>query len=631
MSTATARGSTAPLPVVAYAVKSSHDEKESVRSQLAEIADAVRREGGREIVARFGEQRRSGFRAERGPELEAAMEAAIQLAQEHGEAELWVWISSRLARGDGTRGRRSVGLVVAQLLYENVRVRSVTDDHLVTPMLAGIASEQAHKYAADLSAHVKRGKRDAVAKGLHPGGPPRDGYRIVYEHDDAGRVVHRRFVLDPERADIWRRIFALAREGVTDSMIARHMNAAGKRTRRGGNPFDRRGIAAGLTNPFYAGRIGYMLGTDDEQIVNGTHPPICPPADFDALQRKRKGLAADDAPETNADDATATGTPATARASSGARARRREGAGRPAQNHALARLACCFHCGARMTPVTSTYVRRDGTRRRTYQCDNVHYSTGLCNAPSLDAELADAAVLAELDRLLIDFDGWRERIEAGQSDERERLTRELERAERDHAAQEARHAAVQRKWADYIAAGDDARADLVLEAVERERDALAQAERRLAATRDALASVPEQANGDALLDFANGLQAAVRGRLEAANGSMAAVNLALRELFASFTLREGEWAGVGADGAIVFGGERRAVIVQPHLRESIAHALADELAAGMFAPTDGELPALRWLSVGDRREAPSAAGAAASTASGHPALSAIPSASGRIV
>lgn len=73
------------------------------------------------------------------------MSAAIEAAAEHGEAELWVFHSSRLARGDGTKGKRSLNLIVAQLLYENVTVRSVRDPAFVTPMLAGIGSEVAHK------------------------------------------------------------------------------------------------------------------------------------------------------------------------------------------------------------------------------------------------------------------------------------------------------------------------------------------------------------------------------------------------------------------------------------------------------------------------------------------------------
>jgi hypothetical protein len=71
--------------------------------------------------------------------------------------------------------------------------------------------------------------------------------------------------------------------------------------------------------------------------------------------------------------------------------------------------------------------------------------------------------------------------------------------------------------------------------VKQARADLGLAERRLAATEDALASVPADASADAMLDFANALQAATRGRLDHAH-TMAEVNLALRELFERFLL-----------------------------------------------------------------------------------------------
>src|SRR4051794_25954544 len=101
------------IPVVVYGVKSSPDEKESVKDQHRQVLAAVEKEGGRHVIAEpFGEANASGYRKERGPRLEAAMRAAVDAAADHGEAELWVFHSSRLARGDGTKGKRSVGLIV---------------------------------------------------------------------------------------------------------------------------------------------------------------------------------------------------------------------------------------------------------------------------------------------------------------------------------------------------------------------------------------------------------------------------------------------------------------------------------------------------------------------------------------
>lgn len=62
---------------------------------------------------------------------------------------------------------------------------------------------------------------------------------------------------------------------------------------------------------------------------------------------------------------------------------RRARAGRPSTRYALAKLATCDRCGARMYSQTSPYKRRDGTQQRSYVCGNVRDSTGVCDEPSL--------------------------------------------------------------------------------------------------------------------------------------------------------------------------------------------------------------------------------------------------------
>jgi site-specific DNA recombinase len=576
------------LPVVIYAVKSSPDDRESVRDQHEQVRAAIEREGGRQIVAEpFGEANASGYRGERGPQLEAAMRAAVDAAEQHGEAELWVFHSSRLARGDGRKGRRSVNLIVAQMLYENVTVRSVTDDPFVTPMLAGIAGEQAHKYAADLSAHVKRGKLQQLQRGDHLGGPLCDGYAVVREHDETGRVVGRTFRIATDRAPLVQSIFVLAAEGLSDSMIARRLNAEGARTRHG-RPFTRRAIQSTVTNPWYAGRVAYKRGTSDEQIVNGKHPPLVDAAQFDRIQQMR-GL------RDHAD-------------------RSQKVIGRPAQNHALARLAVCGKCGERLYAVTSTYRRKDGSRARSYVCHNYKLSTGVCNSKPINAEVVDAAVIAELDTLLVDFDAWLRQIEGSHTADRERLSTEVQRAEHDHDAQITKVAKVEAKWAEYVAAGDDDKADLVLPIVERERQAGVDTKRRLRAAQEAHASVPTDAPTDAMLDFANALRAAVAGRVDA-TGSIAEANRALRELFAEFRISEVLRIDVAEDanGELRETGTGWDIKIQPFVLPSVAHALwdssrqttwegdsnllsASEDSPSMWVYTDEPPPPLRWLS-----------------------------------
>ena len=49
------------IPVVAYAAKSSPDDKDATATQLADVRAAVERAGGRQIVHEFSEENVSGF------------------------------------------------------------------------------------------------------------------------------------------------------------------------------------------------------------------------------------------------------------------------------------------------------------------------------------------------------------------------------------------------------------------------------------------------------------------------------------------------------------------------------------------------------------------------------------------
>jgi DNA invertase Pin-like site-specific DNA recombinase len=95
-----------------------------------------------------------------------------------------VFHSSRLGRGTGKKGEaRAIGKLLYDLLAEDVTVRSVSDDEFTTnEMLWGITSTQASKYARDLSAHVRRGRRESFEAG-NWGGARRlpDGYTLGHQ------------------------------------------------------------------------------------------------------------------------------------------------------------------------------------------------------------------------------------------------------------------------------------------------------------------------------------------------------------------------------------------------------------------------------------------------------------------
>ena len=223
---------------------------------MAEIRERIADLKGREVIAEpFTESGKTGFHGERGPELEAAMSTAIAATEERdAEVELWVFHSSRLARGSGRKGHRSLNKIHSDLLYKDVQIRSVTDDEFLTnPMLVGIAGTQNHKYGQDHSVNIARGKRGTFRDGKWNGGTPPDGYLVKRQLDESGRK-EAWLEIDPEREPVIRTAFGLADQGLGDEIVTRKLNEAGHRT-KAGKPWTKRAVGHILTNPVYAGCV----------------------------------------------------------------------------------------------------------------------------------------------------------------------------------------------------------------------------------------------------------------------------------------------------------------------------------------------------------------------------------------
>ena len=94
------------------------DDRTSTDSQLA----AVRAHLDRAPIAEFAESGFSGSKRNRGPQLQAAIDAAVAAARVHGTAELWAFHSSRFGRGSGKLGEaRALGKLFYDLRAQGVR------------------------------------------------------------------------------------------------------------------------------------------------------------------------------------------------------------------------------------------------------------------------------------------------------------------------------------------------------------------------------------------------------------------------------------------------------------------------------------------------------------------------------
>ena len=449
----------------------------------------------------------SGSKTERGPGLAAAIEEATAAAERYGTAELWVYHSSRLARGSGKKGHaRALGRLLYELQANGVTVRSVTDDEYTTnEMLWGFASRQAAKYAEDLSAHVTRGYREAaergsaawLARGIQIG-----GYQVLRSFDRNGRVVHEA-IKHPEDAWIYELIFEMALAGRSALAIQLELSARGAMTRPSRKdhkprPFDIGRVSQVLDNPTYAG----LLVHKGEIVGPGDWPRYVEPEDFHRLRAER-----------------AERWPAAKRT-----------VGRPPVGYMLSGLAVCGICfGPCRVKTTSGGVRR-------YVCaahlDYHRDSPQWCPALPFDATQADKLVLSGIDSLLADADALRTGLDAGRATDIERMGKIAAAAREDAAKADRVAAKAQARYERALAEDDDETAEITLSIARNKRDEAKHARERLDAALDALNADPEPNEGDVL----ERIWQALSGRVADADGNIKKLNAVLREWFARFEL-----------------------------------------------------------------------------------------------
>lgn len=232
--------------------------------------DAIRdycRAAGYELVGRFEDAGLSGT-------LDAAQRpglAAVLAAVDAGE------VDGVVTKALDRIGRRPA---VATAFFEaldaaGVAFLSITEPFLSSDLLrglfAGIASDERRRILERTSS----GRTTKAAQGGYAGGRVPYGYRLEGSRKDA------RWVLDPERAPIVRRIFDARLAGCTYQQIADALNADGIPGPAGSTWWPRAACVI-VANPAYAGTRRWREGT--EIVTEGAHAPIVDAAVFRRLQ-----------------------------------------------------------------------------------------------------------------------------------------------------------------------------------------------------------------------------------------------------------------------------------------------------------------------------------------------------------
>lgn len=210
----------------------------------------------------------SGKKADKRPMFKQMI--AIAKSKEHPYDVILVWKFSRFARNQD----ESI-LYKSLLRKKNVDVVSISEPIIDGPfgsLIERIIEWMDEYYSINLSSEVKRGMTEKALRGGYQATTP-----LGYDHHADGVPT-----INLQEAQIVRQIFQEYINGADFSTIARNLNDAGFRTRRG-NPFELRVVRYILRNPFYIGKIrwnrakhGAYTENDPEDIiiVDGQHTPI---------------------------------------------------------------------------------------------------------------------------------------------------------------------------------------------------------------------------------------------------------------------------------------------------------------------------------------------------------------------
>jgi DNA invertase Pin-like site-specific DNA recombinase len=480
-----------PVKCVIYAAKSTEDVHGSIGTQIADCAASISATGVRTVSGEFVDEAVSGFSKSRGRGLSEAMTLAQELAALDGAAELWVQHSDRLARGDGKSARHVVEIAL-WALKAGVVVRPVQDPDTFRDLLyAVIGGQRNHEDSKRKGAASTAGRRRAAERGEY-GGALLDGYRVVATVTHRG-VVSKRMEIDPERRPLIETIFRLGLAGKVPWRIAKTVNDSGWRTIPSkGHPlaakFTPTRIRFVLGNPRYAGLATYKA----EVVATASWPAYITVEEHKRLLRRRKKRAR--GPTLN-----------------------------PREPFLLARLATCGECGATIVTLTG-HNRADNTPTRRYACHRHHER--LCPAPRLDTAFIDGLFVASLTSFLpslktvADRDAVSEYPGAG-----------LTLGPAGNAVSE-----MKRLIRQALEAGDDVRADRLLDELVEFRQNLELADRAPQAVRHAHAGSRAQTPSELLRDFDAWAANECNGRPRDPHAETVRLNRVLRDWFTHVTL-----------------------------------------------------------------------------------------------
>ena len=224
----------------------------SIADQIALCRERAAREGW-QIVDTFTDEAISGA-AGIGEDQRPGLSALLARVELGGVDQVLAESTSRIARhqGDGFAIRE-------RLSYFGVRLFTLSQGEIdeIKGWVQGFLDSQARK---DIAFNVKRGQRGTVRSGRSPAGLAY-GYRKANRLDERGELIRGLRAIDPEQAEVVRRIFEEYASGRSARQIAAGLNAEAIPAPTGGTwrastiNGDRQRKNGMLQNRIYIGRI----------------------------------------------------------------------------------------------------------------------------------------------------------------------------------------------------------------------------------------------------------------------------------------------------------------------------------------------------------------------------------------
>jgi DNA invertase Pin-like site-specific DNA recombinase len=403
------------MRTVIYA-RFSHENQNprSIADQIALCRQRAEQEGWT-VVGAFEDAATSGA-AGIGEDQRPGLNAMMRMVEAGGVDQVLAESTDRVARhvADAHNLRERMEFAGARLF--------TLFDGTVTPMIGLVKGFMDAQFRTDLGKRVRRGHIGTVKQGRAPGGIPY-GYRQANRIDENGGLIRGLREIDPERAEIVRRIFTEYAAGKSPMSIVRDLNIEGIRGARGnlwhstsiaGEKTHRRGI---LRNEMYIGILTY--GTSRQVVNPQTRRRLMRPNPVEDIIRHPlpELRIIDDALWQKVQDRLAANT--------GTRPERLR---RP--KHILSGVGECSVCGSAWVMVSSRYW---GCSRFRYggDCTNNRLVSNKCYEERVLADLKQGMIAPEVVSAYVrEYHRDFARASADLSRDRARAQRKLEEAER---------------------------------------------------------------------------------------------------------------------------------------------------------------------------------------------------------